>query len=92
MIRLFSRIASAWRNDAILWLHLVSLFDKPDSLQDLPHGHRNIRNKICELLKELNNGATSPGEIALQIAREKLDYHGWSMTKAKELLQHDDDL
>ena len=59
------------------------------AIKDLPKGWRKVRDALIETFEELNNGATSPSSIALEIARERLQYLGYSENVALELLEHD---
>ena len=61
-------------------------------LRSVPKGSPAVRQKICELMIELNNNATSAGLIALQQARCKMGYTGNSFRQAQALLQHNHEL
>ena len=84
-----ARLKTALTNDIIMLLHLLALFDRPCNMSDVPAGHPGVRKKISDLLEELNNTATSPGAIALQVARSQLGSEGHNFRQAHALLSHD---
>ena len=87
-MRLVAACFEQWVSDSLLLMHMSSLIGKPIAIKDLPKGWRSVRAALLALLKTLNNGASSPVSIALDIARRRLKYLGDSELMALDIINH----